>query len=480
MATKHLTKAKKDIIRQVRERWENTVFNGTPNIQKAKECLIAGYKNGLGSFKTYESFRPPVFHEVHSPIAFGIAHAITRGRLSKTRTRQLCLELDIDYRQFANIKRDKGLRWRDTSPRWYQHLPSEFSRTWLRAIDENYRTLEENAAESRLNQIRRWRWGNTPEVSVDMRVNHLSYFGQIARSLFADSAARQVHKGSREELNEQLSKFQSVILMGAASTEKTMGSLCNAYEDGIFDFRLRSQANADATASETPFLRRGLNVEDAEILCRLIGITDLQYTWEYELFHHLTAFAAFEDSCIILAQRPSLKLDDENNLHSDDSPAVSWSDGAKLWFNHGHFLNECGQLIVTNPAGLSTNKILSIENEETRRVAIDNFGWEKFVAEAGCPLLDQRENDVDNTIEILFGAPPSDQNWRRTNKIVLFCRSTGRRYFLSVPREITTCEQAQKWMSAANVTAVDVMDRHKLQTGNFAYAAHDVRLVGAS
>jgi hypothetical protein len=135
-------------------------------------------------------------------------------------------------------------------------------------------------------------------------------------------------------------------------------------------------------------------------------------------------------------------------------------------------MNEGGKFIVAEPEKLSTEHILRISNEETRRLAIEKFGWDQFIAEANCPMLDSRTNDIDNTIEMLMGPPPADTDngrWRnRQNRMVLFCRSTGRRYFLGVPADVTSCESAQSWMA-------DSGTHERLE-----YASKPMRLLGAS
>jgi len=166
-----------------------------------------------------------------------------------------------------------------------------------------------------------------------------------------------------------------------------------------------------------------------------------------------------------------VQLNDENNLHNTTGPAVAWADGTRLWFNDGHQMDECGKRIVMEPHKLTTSQILQIRNEETRRLAIERFGWEKFIAEADCPVLDQRRNDVDNTIEMLVG-PPRQTNDSSAmigpNRMVLFCRSTGRQYFLSVPRDVTSCAEAQAWMANSGSSPA------------LSYAASPIRVVGAS
>lgn len=473
MATKKLSKAKREIITQVRERWTNTVLDGKPDIEKAKTCLIAAYQTGIGAYKVYETIKKPVFHVVESPLSFGIAHAVKRGRMSKRKARELCFQLGIDYAPFADMRRDKTLRWRQTPPRWYAHTDNEFSRTWLRLIDETHRELETRMAAERNTGIRRRRWGGfrvNGGLDIDMRINSFDIFVPLSRSTICDSKLPDLNTTN---VNVILNSFIDSVLLGSNSTQQTLNTLDIAYRPGIERIK-RALARDDedfAGDDTTPTLRHEILPEDAEICCRLMGTDDPRYTWEYEVFHHLTAFAAFEESCIILAARPKMTFDDENNLHNETGPAIEWPDGAKLWFNHGHFLDEYGKDIITAPQSLTTEKILGITNEETRRVAIDRLGWEKFLVEADCPVLDRRQNDIDNTIEMLVGPPAREKNdWRRTNKMVLFCRSTGRRYLLNVPFDVMNCAEAQHWMANAN----------RMETNRIPYASHEMRLIGAS
>lgn len=472
MATKQLSKAKRDIIAQVRDRWTNTVLNGTPNIEKAKECLRAAYQNGIGSYKVYDTvIKEPVFHVVNSPLSFGIAHAIKRGRMSKKKARELCLQLELDYGQFAGMRRDKTLRWRATTHRWYAHPNTEFSRTWLRVIDETHREHEMQMATDRNSGIRRRRWGRRSpnDISIDLRINNFDMFTALSRSAIYD--ANVPKNDTQAAINAALNQFLNYMLLSSNSTLQTMNTLASAYQGGVERIKRETVAGDSDDNDISPALRHEIMPEDAEIFCRFAGATDPQFTWEYEVFHHLTAFAAFEESCIILADRPKMKFDDEDNLHNETGPAVTWPDGARLWFNHGHFLDEGGKEIVTAPQKLTTNKILNITNEETRRVAIDKYGWDKFLVEAQCPIIDRRQNDIDNTIELLVGPPAAEKDsWRRTNRMVLFCRSTGRRYLLNVPADKTSCQEAQHWMA----------DSGRIENKIVPYASHEMRLVGAS
>lgn len=464
-----LSKAKKTIIKEVNERWLLTIFGGQPDIKKASECIFAGYANGIGAYKYYDPVKQPKIHVVSSPLAFGIAHALKRGRMTKRFVRDLCMRANIDYSQFHTIRRDRGIPWREVVPSWYTDVRTEFSRTWLRAVDDAHRSLEETRATDveKPTGIRHRRWGGAQNPIIDFRINNLNSFALIARSTLSDVNPSYADVGTSTK-NADVRSFLDKVLLHKSTTLKTINTLADAYRGKLEE--LKDGINDQPQTGL--FMRAEMTAADAEIAMRLLGVTDLKFTWEYEFFHHATAFAAFEDSCIILAARPTMRHDEDGELHSENSAAVEWPDGTKLWFNHGHIVDEFGRQIVTEPERLSIKQILAIDNEETRRVAIDRYGWDRFITEADCLVLDRRENDVDNTIEMLVGMPviPS-RGWSRpSNKMVLFCRSTGRRYFLSVPNDITTCEGAQNWMSNSGT----------LEHNAVPYANNRIRLVGAS
>jgi hypothetical protein len=145
-----------------------------------------------------------------------------------------------------------------------------------------------------------------------------------------------------------------------------------------------------------------------------------------------------------------------------------------------------------------------IRNEENRRIAIDKIGWGKYLAEIGATVADRRENWVDNTIEALIVPPEPEKEINRyapdvPMRMLLSCRSTGRKYFLAVPKKVAindlakldaavkraetagrgwsaeppmqtirNCEDAQNWFAGGAVTTL------------LPYAKHQIRIVGAS
>lgn len=487
-----ISKAHSAIVQETFERWENNVYNGTPNIEKAKTYLRAAYKNGIGIYRSAKHKHKDVkFLTVASPVAFLLAVTVVRGRMNKQTATEICGSLGLDPGFLKDLRRDPIAKWNGGNRRWWHNANSEFGRTWLRAIRAEYLTQERLVSRTTglvSTQFRSRFSADSENAAVAYNTNSLDNVMRMVTSLLNDhnaleskTALQRSWDGQERPVtttltSKKLGEISSAAIWTNNITLSAIGELRKAID--IEDI-VRDADNAVARGGDAIFLGNVPKAIDAEILARILKIDDPELTWEHEVFHHCTAFAAFQTSCIILADRPTMHTNEEGNLHNTTGPAVSWADGARLWFNNGHYMEEGGRYIVETPNKLTTAHILRINNEETRRLAIESFGWDKFIVEADCPVLDRRTNDIDNTIEMLVGAPSSqssrdDVRWSRPqqNRMVLFCRSTGRRYFLSVPSTIQTCAAAQAWM--AN-DGVDFDSRSRLP-----YASKPMRLLGAS
>ncbi|NBT75134.1 MAG: hypothetical protein EBT15_04035 [Betaproteobacteria bacterium] len=472
-----ISKATRTIVENTVARWLETINEGRPNVTKASDILRAAYESGLGSFRRDRYKKSPVtFYVAKSPVTFMISMAVVRGRMTKTYARELCKQLEIDSAFLIPLRKDSLLGWNSDRRRWWSNMQNnEFTRTWLRAIREEYMSNEKLVANS-FGLSRRW-WRNRGQSSEDVvlhKTNNLAITVNLFRSMLNDTIGLEsVTESFRSwdgsmrnnevlRTEKKISEIANKIIFDSSSTAGAIGELNRVVS--ITELNNTSESIAD----DGVWLGSVPQAIDAEILCKLLKIDDPTVTWEHEVFHHCTAFAAFQSSCVVLADRPQIGLNESGNLHSTTGPAVQWADGVKLWFNDGHFMNEGGRKIVERPEQLTTAHIMRIRNEETRRLAIERFGWDRFIAEADCPVLDSRVNDIDNTTEMLVGPPRGQENRTGQNRMVLFCRSTGRRYFISVPRDISTCAEAQSWMADAGTTA------------RVPYAANPVRVIGAS
>lgn len=149
-----------------------------------------------------------------------------------------------------------------------------------------------------------------------------------------------------------------------------------------------------------------------------------------------TEFTIF---CDRAAVRKVEKVPDGENyrLHCEDGPAMAYNDGYEFYVIHGVNVDK---QIVMEPETQTIEQIENEKNEEVRRIRIERFGWERYMREGGAQVLDKRRNDRDAQDEVLY-------QMKSIKRFVCSDPSTGRRYALGVPDSVTTCQEAQEWMS---------------------------------
>lgn len=89
-------------------------------------------------------------------------------------------------------------------------------------------------------------------------------------------------------------------------------------------------------------------------------------------------FWPFEQVCVLTDRPSQLHLDDRNRLHSESTPAIEYRDGYSVYCWHGI---RVAKHVIMDPASITVAEIESEENTEVRRVMIDRFGMERFIAE---------------------------------------------------------------------------------------------------
>jgi hypothetical protein len=125
-------------------------------------------------------------------------------------------------------------------------------------------------------------------------------------------------------------------------------------------------------------------------------------------------------------------------LHCPDGPACA-NAIENLYFLHGILVPAYA---VLRPEWITLKEIQEESNEEIRRTLIEQFGWEKYLHASQAKVLDTRRNDRDGQVERLYVTASGPR------RFVCVDPSTGRRYALGVPQEITSCEAAQNWLSS--------------------------------
>ena len=199
-----------------------------------------------------------------------------------------------------------------------------------------------------------------------------------------------------------------------------------------------------AFAAWATFFRDCLNVSVPQIeheanLCESAG-----YIWPNEAF------------CLV-CERPRRLTVVNDRLDDGDGPAMEYPDEWQLWFIGGVRMPD--KKIVLAPETITLDQIEKEQNEEVKRTMINRWGgrdengemrpnivgWTKYINESGAVKLDERRNEVENTMELLAKTKAS-------NMVILIshCPSTGRNYALEVPATVKTCEEAQGSLQQGN------------------------------
>lgn len=451
MSKKRVTARQKRIIAGVVERWAATISGASkPDLKMAEKCIRAAYPDGGGDAIKV------VF--VRSPQMFYILQGVCRGMISKAMARELVKKYELtDEHLIDEVKRDPMTRLKRSSRWTYMTSGLPLETAWSGIFSAN---IDEE-------RIKR------ADVFNILTENELLAAGNSEESESEESEDRQAARNRRWLAHQDHAAIMIIRHEEARSgvlslfDPVTPSNRHSAEAVAISRARYTSGA-ADAMRSRLPALSATLNntmsqlhnytgdMIDREIFCKLAGVNDLAVTWEHEIFHHAEAFMLFKNQALILSSQPIVVTNTEYELDCDTGPAVEWPDGSKIWVKNGHRLGRIGKKIVMSPEDLTAEDFTNEANQEIRRIILDIMGWDKYLNGAGAYVLDKRENDVDNTVELLIVVPETPDKAPKTReealtitdrRMVLACRSTGRKYCLGVNDTATTCEEAQNWLS---------------------------------
>ena len=461
------------IVKDVTARWRNTIMSeAPPDVEGATNLLKKVNKNIV------------VFH-ARTPLEFYIAQAIIRGRMAKKAGVECAKNLGINS-DFIKPLRRIGAPLQLTFARpWHRNETTNLlCKSVQQLMNSSYAeaTTEKAVAARVAAAALTSEADNLPRATAHVQLSDLSHLYNVLlprpEYMHGDGVVPEKIK-THDHMTWRLN-FHSA----QQHVSQSFMSLHEAVSEHPSDI-LRGLAhprNHQYDAMQT------------EIVCKALGCKDPAVIWSYEIFHYVPAFMQFSGAVLLLTEKPKFFVTEENNLHNDEGPAVEWVDGKKLWYIDGHHLAQQGEKIVMNPSSLNKDDIGSIRNEEERRIAIDRMGWNSYLTAIGAKIANSRENWVDNTFEVLIDPPVNKAAaWREEPlRMVLSCRSTGRKYFIAIPREvehpkmprrwvdpaerarlfpptkIKTCEDAQKWL--ANGATSEYLN----------YAQYPLNIVGAS
>ena len=141
---------------------------------------------------------------------------------------------------------------------------------------------------------------------------------------------------------------------------------------------------------------------------------------------------------LYLVPTPLVLIDEKNNFHSLEKPAIRWKGGKEFYFLWGvAFEKELWQEVVDK--SISALEVTKLQNTEQRYAALKVFGAKKLLTELNAELLDKSDKGNE-----LYGLEGIIEN--QTIKMLKYvCPSTGRVYTKFVPFEITKADEGQSW-----------------------------------
>ena len=148
-------------------------------------------------------------------------------------------------------------------------------------------------------------------------------------------------------------------------------------------------------------------------------------------------FVEHNDTLFIIPL-PQMKFDNQNRLHSSDSPAINWIDGIREYYWHDVRVDS---RLVLNPRSITIEEFIATRNVEHRRVMAERIGLERIFSEANVKLLDS-DIDYSGERQLLRLTLNSDEP---IVVVKVICPSTGRVYFLRVPPDCTNIQNAIAW-----------------------------------
>ena len=153
----------------------------------------------------------------------------------------------------------------------------------------------------------------------------------------------------------------------------------------------------------------------------------------------------FEGVCFVCDRPTEIHKDERTRLHNPSGPSVAFSDGWRLYHVHGVAVPAD---IIETPASITVERIRAESNAEVRRVMIELYGQARYLIDSGAQLIHS-----DGYGDLYRAEVPEDEPLVMVKVINSTPEPDGSRkdYWLRVPGEMTTAEQAVAWTCGLEV-----------------------------
>jgi hypothetical protein len=147
----------------------------------------------------------------------------------------------------------------------------------------------------------------------------------------------------------------------------------------------------------------------------------------------------FDDVCVLTDRCAVLACDERGRLHAPDGPAVVYPDGWTIYAWHGVAVQAAA---ILRPELITVGEIQGEANVEVRRVLLERYGFDRYVANTGAMPIHADETGTLYRCEMAGDEPLV---------VVSVLNSTTdgdgsrARYVLRVPPDMTEARQAVAW-----------------------------------
>ncbi|MFC4052279.1 DUF6745 domain-containing protein [Actinomadura syzygii] len=153
------------------------------------------------------------------------------------------------------------------------------------------------------------------------------------------------------------------------------------------------------------------------------------------------------ENLVILSERPcELHRDEPGRLHRGDGPALAYPDGLALHAWRGMPIPPD---FVESLTGLTPDRISAEQNAELRRVMLEIFGYDRYLAETGARPVHRDETGVLWSIDL-----PGDESVVMVEVVNSTPEPDGthRTYYLRVPPDTRTARAGVAWTFGVDET----------------------------
>lgn len=150
-----------------------------------------------------------------------------------------------------------------------------------------------------------------------------------------------------------------------------------------------------------------------------------------------SGWVSFYEDTVVFQHRPNIvKFDDQNRLHCEDGPAISFPDGYSVYCWHGVRIPSDW---IEHKANLTPEIALKWENIEQRRCACEILGWAAILRKLDSKVIDIDDDPMIGTL-LEVNIPEIGKE-----KFLQVLCGTGRTFAIPVPPEMKTALEANAW-----------------------------------